>query len=234
VQVSVRIILVVQLHDKLIMLLLLLVVLLGWRIMYRLAVSLRGARRVSPGAIGRPVRVRRLQVVLGSGGHTSEMITMLKPMLASGECQSVLYLLADTDSTSPVHVTNLHQSLDTQVHYQMTRIPRSREVGQSYLSACVSLIRAFAVCLEIVYRSGCDHLICNGPGTCIPVCYANYLIDLLCLRGLGWCQITFVESFCRVTSVSLTGKLLHGIVDLYLVQWPSNSIFRTYTHGLVS
>ena len=35
-------------------------------------------------------------------------------------------------------------------------------------------------------------------------------------------NIVFIESFCRVKSLSLTGRILYalGIVDLFLVHWP--------------
>ena len=33
-------------------------------------------------------------------------------------------------------------------------------------------------------------------------------------------KLLYVESFCRVKSLSLTGKLLKPIVDKFIVQWP--------------
>jgi beta-1,4-N-acetylglucosaminyltransferase len=35
------------------------------------------------------------------------------------------------------------------------------------------------------------------------------------------CKIVFVESTTRVHGLSLSGKLLHPIADLFLVQWES-------------
>lgn len=54
-------------------------------------------------------------------------------------------------------------------------------------------------------------------GTCVPICYAAFLLKFLSLYSP---TIIFVESFCRVEKCSLTGKLLYYIVDKFIVQWP--------------
>jgi beta-1,4-N-acetylglucosaminyltransferase len=51
----------------------------------------------------------------------------------------------------------------------------------------------------------------------VPLCYAAFISRLL---GLHQPTIVFVESFCRVQSLSLTGRLLYPIVDKFVVQWP--------------
>jgi beta-1,4-N-acetylglucosaminyltransferase len=60
-------------------------------------------------------------------------------------------------------------------------------------------------------------IICNGPGTCVLLCYAAFLLRLL---GVYQPVLVFAESFCRVSSLSLSGKLLYPIVDKFVVQWP--------------
>ena len=54
-------------------------------------------------------------------------------------------------------------------------------------------------------------------GTCLPLVV---IARLLSLSGISRCQIVFVESVCRVTSLSLTGTVLQYIADEALVQWP--------------
>jgi beta-1,4-N-acetylglucosaminyltransferase len=65
-------------------------------------------------------------------------------------------------------------------------------------------------------------VLCNGPGTCIPIVMASWALRL---SGLQHAEICFVESFCRVNSLSLSGKLLIkaasvGLCEHFLVQWP--------------
>ena len=68
-------------------------------------------------------------------------------------------------------------------------------------------------CLLIYFI--CMHWI----GTCVPICYAAFVLHFLFLKKQP-AHIIFVESFCRVQHLSLTGKLLYPIADKFLVQWP--------------
>jgi beta-1,4-N-acetylglucosaminyltransferase len=61
-------------------------------------------------------------------------------------------------------------------------------------------------------------LICNGPGTCLPVVVGALLCRLLALRDT---RIIFCESFCRVKSLSLTGRLVYPVADRFIVHWPA-------------
>jgi hypothetical protein len=98
-------------------------------------------------------------------------------------------------------------------------IPRSREVKQSFLTAIGTTIWSIVFCLLRVYQYNPKLLLCNGPGTCLPLCVATKA-----LRALGFVntKICFVESVCRVKSLSLTGNLLYKfhLVDQFQVQWP--------------
>ena len=73
--------------------------------------------------------------------------------------------------------------------------------------------------LLIVGRSKPELVLVNGPGTCLPLCLCAVLLELL--GYLGHVRIVFVESYCRVHSLSLTGKILHKLrlCDRFLVQW---------------
>jgi beta-1,4-N-acetylglucosaminyltransferase len=66
-------------------------------------------------------------------------------------------------------------------------------------------------------RSAARQLIVNGPGTCVPLCYAALLMQVLYIQT---CKIIFVESFCRVDTLSLSGKLVYPIAARFIVQWP--------------
>lgn len=64
-----------------------------------------------------------------------------------------------------------------------------------------------------------DVLLVNGPGTCVPVAFAVALLDLLRVRDTA---IFYVESWCRVQHLSLSGALLYfsGLADEVFVMWP--------------
>lgn len=99
----------------------------------------------------------------------------------------------------------------------MHRIPRSREVGQSLLSSVPSTLRAFFACVKLVYRLRPGLVLTNGPGTCVPVCLAAFLLRFL---GILDVRIVFVESVCRVRTLSLSGRILYLFADQVQVQWP--------------
>jgi beta-1,4-N-acetylglucosaminyltransferase len=159
-------------------------------------------------AINLPIKTL---VVLGSGGHTTEMLQMIQ-YLNEKIYDPLIYVIASSDTTSKRRFHALGGRLPSETYY----IPRSREVGQSYVTSVLSTLYSllFSFWLVICIRPAL--VLCNGPGTCLPVVLAT-----LFLRILGLCegQIVFVESLCRVKSLSLTGKLLYPLVDMFLVHW---------------
>uniref|UniRef100_A0A663MHN2 UDP-N-acetylglucosamine transferase subunit ALG14 n=1 Tax=Athene cunicularia TaxID=194338 RepID=A0A663MHN2_ATHCN len=62
-----------------------------------------------------------------------------------------------------------------------------------------------------------SQILCNGPGTCVPVCISALLLGLL---GIKRVIIVYVESICRVETLSLSGKILYYFSDYFIVQWP--------------
>ena len=129
-------------------------------------------------------------VVLGSGGHTTEMLHLLeslKPKLYT----PLVFIVADTDTTSMRRV----EAFGGRQPDAICRIPRSREVGQGYFSSVLTTLWSFLHAFGIVLRIRPDVLLCNGPGTCLPIAVVTIVY-----RTLGLCvgKIIFVESFCRV------------------------------------
>jgi beta-1,4-N-acetylglucosaminyltransferase len=59
-------------------------------------------------------------------------------------------------------------------------------------------------------------LFTNGPGTAVPVALTVWARRML---GGTPSKLLFVESWCRVESFSLTGRLLRPFVDKRVVLW---------------
>ncbi len=99
-------------------------------------------------------------------------------------------------------------------------IPRAREVGQSHLSAVASTAAACVAALRVVAATRPGLLLVNGPGTCLPVVLAAVLLRLLCVVST---RVVYVESVCRVTRLSATGRILYAcrLADAVHVQWPA-------------
>ena len=155
------------------------------RVMFQ--IQTRRASLLRPSRSNTPIKTL---VVLGSGGHTTEMLQLLShldPRLYT----PLIYIVADTDDTSE----RRFQALGGRQPDVVLTIPRSREVGQSYVSSIGSTLYSLVVAFWLVLQVRPNLLLCNGPGTCLPVAVSTWMY-----RVLGVCEgnLVFVESFCRV------------------------------------
>jgi beta-1,4-N-acetylglucosaminyltransferase len=131
-------------------------------------------------------------VVLGSGGHTTEMLQLLQP-LNPQQYTPLTFIVAKTDTTSLSRVAARKEGRTADhVHH----IPRSREVGQSYITSIATTLWSLIYTLGLVIKLRPGLLLCNGPGTCLPIAVWTFVGRLL---GLWEGKIVFCESFCRVT-----------------------------------
>ena len=178
---------------------------------------------------------KRLMVVLGSGGHTAEMIKLLGVMKTQDIYRPRCYVVADTDVMGQGKAERLemdkHGPLKGEGHddpdgYTVMKIPRSREVGQSFVSSIFPTLRSGLVALRCVCGWKPDLLLVNGPGTCLPVCVSAKVAGWLGL--IPRCKIVYIESIARVEHLSLTGKILYRtrLADHFLVQW--QKLMRTH------
>ncbi|XP_017115128.1 UDP-N-acetylglucosamine transferase subunit ALG14 homolog [Drosophila elegans] len=163
-------------------------------------------------------------VILGSGGHTAEMCRLTQALLQQADIQQakkyhpIRLILASSDSTSEQQFRQALPQASRSVASE--RVPRSRSVGQSWLSSIFTTLWALLWSCYLVWRDRPQLILCNGPGTCVPFCYAAYLWRLLG-RLPSHSRIVFLESFCRVETLSLSGRLLLPLADLFVVHWPA-------------
>ena len=114
-----------------------------------------------------------VMVIFGSGGHTTEMLKMI------GKLDPVRYrpfhfVLAASDTTSKgkIEAVKLSYSESTVWH----TIPRSREVKQSWFTTIGTTAWSFCHSFLLVSKLKPDIILCNGPGTCVPVCLSAFLL----------------------------------------------------------
>ncbi|KAF7829206.1 UDP-N-acetylglucosamine transferase subunit ALG14-like protein isoform X1 [Senna tora] len=163
-------------------------------------------------------------IVLGSGGHTAEMLNLLA-VIQKDRFTPRFYVAAATDNMSLQKAQLLENSLaeenGTRVPdtAQFMQIYRSREVGQSYITSIWTTLIAMAHALWLMIKIRPQVILCNGPGTCIPLCAIAFLFKIL---GIRWSSIFYVESIARVRRLSLSGLLLYKLrmADQLFVQWP--------------
>lgn len=150
-----------------------------------------------------------VMIILGSGGHTSEMMTLLKhiPLNQYKQC---FFVMADTDRFSAQKVAQLYPE------HKILTIPRSREVGQSWGSSFISTLISSFKSVSLLVRTRPQAILCNGPGTCIPVCGVAWILNQFICQTV----IFYVESICRVQRLSFSGQIMQFLTPHVLVQWP--------------
>jgi len=156
----------------------------------------------------------RTIAVVGSGGHTSELIELLKAL--STNYYPRIYVIADTDKRSLSKIDDFEKSLESNKDYNIIKVKRSREVAQSWISTIYTTFIALIESFCILLQHKPNLILCNGPGTCIPVCLAAFSMRIFFLNNT---KIIFVESICRVQTLSLSGRILYYIADRFIVQW---------------
>ena len=151
--------------------------------------------------------------VLGSGGHTTEMISLIEEIKKSNPTTICKFKFITSEDRSKI---SIKKKFPEEKEENFIFIPRSRSVHQSYFTSIFTTIYSFLITLFKVPKS--DILLCNGPGVCIPVVFSFYFYKFF----FNWkTKIFFVESIARVENLSLTGKILYftGLTDSFLVQW---------------
>ncbi|KAJ7096258.1 oligosaccharide biosynthesis protein Alg14-like protein [Mycena epipterygia] len=194
-------------------------------VLYRLSCALPGRQNAA-----KLERTKSLAVFLGSGGHTSEALALISA-LDFNRYSPRTYVISEGDSLSAQKAANLESSKATAAsppQYTILTIPRARRVHQPLVTTPPTAFYSLLSCIyhvtlaHIPLRGSArstfaDVLILNGPGTCFVLCIAVYINRFL---GLSAPRIIYIESFARVESLSLSGKLLYPFVDRFVVQWP--------------
>ncbi|KAI0753943.1 oligosaccharide biosynthesis protein Alg14 like-domain-containing protein [Irpex lacteus] len=169
----------------------------------------------------------KLGTFLGSGGHTTEALTLLST-LDFVRYSPRTYIVSRGDSLSAKKAVAL-ESLKADPSsgipaYNVITIPRARRVHQSLFTTPFTSILSLATCVYHVTLSPlitgvpfADVLLLNGPGTCVIVCIAAYLNRVSIFPWIASPKLVYVESFARVRRLSLSGRIC---VSSFVVQWP--------------
>ena len=138
-------------------------------------------------------------VVTGEGGHTKQCLRLIELLGTANYRYSYVVVAEDPVTLAKIRVPGA-------VH----RVARP---GSTKSTLAVRLARLPRCTLEsglAVLRARPDAVLTTGPGVAVPVCAIAKLLGA---------RIIYVESFSRVRRLSLTGRLLSRLADLFFVQW---------------
>ncbi|MFW9833865.1 MAG: hypothetical protein ACFFEK_07730 [Candidatus Thorarchaeota archaeon] len=143
--------------------------------------------------------MKRIAIVLGRGGHTAQTFALVDSL---GEQFKYIYIIGLLDKLTPKQI---------RLQGRVLRVFTPRLLPQD--SRLMSVIRTIiTLLLSFIYLSLLrpQVVISCGTGMTVPIFYSA--------RTLG-IKTVFIESMSRVESISQTGRMLLGKVDLFMVQW---------------
>jgi UDP-N-acetylglucosamine:LPS N-acetylglucosamine transferase len=82
------------------------------------------------------------------------------------------------------------------------------------------LIRNFGLALRMVRRRNVQAIVTTGAGVAVPFAILGRLLGV---------NVVYIESMARITSPSLTGRLIYPFADTFIVQWPE--LQRFFKHA---
>jgi UDP-N-acetylglucosamine:LPS N-acetylglucosamine transferase len=141
----------------------------------------------------------KLLIVLGSGGHTKEMIRVVDLL---GPAYEYSYLVSADDELSVQKI---------KVPGPVFRVIRPRWKQTSLpIVALRTLVSAWQALVALLCTRP-RAIISTGPGPAVP---ASVLAKLLGVK------VIYIETGSRIFALSTSGKILYRIADLFFVQWP--------------
>lgn len=132
----------------------------------------------------------KICLVASAGGHLSQLLKIVPPV----EKYDALVI-----TTSEA------------VRGNLTRLGRVHVVGECNRQHGLQVIKVFFKCLAILRRERPDVVLSTGAAAGCMCCFLGKLMGA---------KIVWVDSITNVDRLSLSGRMVRHIADLFLVQWP--------------
>lgn len=178
--------------------------------------------------------------VMGSGGHTTEMISLVKLSQKPSHNTHRRYLITAGDDHSEIQSIMLEEKISDMYPdgsagtADIVTVTRARSVHQTYRSSVLTSLKCF---IEITHalvtipsarigQPGAKHfqsphvIVTNGPGTGFIVGLVAFFLKMFRVVPRDRLKVVFVETWARAHSLGLTGKLfeLTHLADVFVVQ----------------
>lgn len=136
--------------------------------------------------------MKKICFIASSGGHL-EQLMMLKP------------LMEKYDTFIVTEETNYYVKFDKKTYYL-------NQINRHEISFIPKIILNSVKSLIIFINENPDYVISTGALAVIPMCIIAKLFKK---------KVIFIESFAKITSPTLTGKLIYKFADQFYIQWES-------------
>ena len=135
--------------------------------------------------------MKKICFIASTGGHF-EQLMMLKPLMDKNESFIV------TEKTGYSVITN-----NRKIYYL-------RQVNRNERTFIFKMMANTISSLNIFLREKPDVVISTGALASIPMCLLSKIFKR---------KVIFIESFAKINSPTLTGKLIYKFADRFYVQW---------------
>lgn len=184
---------------------------------------------------------------MGSGGHTAEMMSLLRDFDPRKWIHRT-YIVSSGDNFSATKAREIEAGLQARYthspdpspkgtphpvtgRWDVAMVPRARKIHQPLYTAPLSSLLCLMGSLGALVESSRtsiaapgaypDLIVTNGPATAVIVILASVILKFIGLAPRQSMKVIYVESWARVSTLSLSGKILLrlGLCDDFLVQW---------------
>jgi UDP-N-acetylglucosamine:LPS N-acetylglucosamine transferase len=132
----------------------------------------------------------KICLVASAGGHLSQLLKIVPPV---EEYDALVITTSET------------------VRKNTTRFGTVHVVGECNRQHRLQVIKVFFRCLGILRRERPDVVLSTGAAAGCICCFLGKLMGA---------RIVWVDSITNVDRLSLSGRMVRHIADLFLVQWP--------------
>lgn len=150
-------------------------------------------------------------VVLGGGGHTVQLLKLVDNLSRNYNYE---YVIASDDRISEKKI---------RIKGRIFRILNPRKMtDKNLIKVILKFIPSAIQVISVLSGSKASSIIAAGPALSLHIAFlGKYLFRK---------RIIFLESWSRVYSKSLAGRLTYPFADLFFVQWPQEK--RNYPKSI--
>ena len=125
---------------------------------------------------------------------------------AGGHISQLLKLAACWDGYKTFYVTTTEVVRDN-----LGKLGEVYVVGECNRQHPIRVLAVFLRCVRIIYKERPDVVISTGAAAGCILCFLGKLLGA---------KVVWIDSITNVERISLSGRMVRYIADLFLVQWP--------------
>lgn len=143
----------------------------------------------------------KICITCAAGGHLNQLMNIQEAFMG----YDVFFITVKSETTKSLkNIARTYYTRDT---------PSPIQIGKFRLywtTIILYYLYLLFPCIYLLVKEKPDVVFGNGGASTLCLCYIGKIIG---------CKIIYLESLTRVSDLSLTGKLVYKIADLFLVQW---------------